>query len=195
MSDAAASARAGHAASGRSPRGARLCAADVASVVTAGTRYRRSVDAAALEPPEASDEVAREENVKHLEWILGIVTRMGNNSMLIKGWSLTVAAASYGFSVNRLDWRLTLIGMITVLGFWSLDTYFLRQERLFRLLYDYVRSDTRAVPRFSMSVHRFLDREAVQYLTVARSQTLLVFYGILLVAGLVAWLVPVFIRV
>jgi hypothetical protein len=153
------------------------------------------VDTAAPEPPETDDQVAREENVKHLEWILGIVTRMGNNSMLIKGWSLTVAAASYGFSVNRLDWRLTLIGMITVLGFWGLDAYFLRQERLFRLLYDYVRSDIRAVSRFSMSVHRFVDRDAVQYVTVARSWTLLLFYGVLLVAGFVTWLAPVFTQV
>jgi len=145
-----------------------------------------------LEKP--SNQISREENVKHLEWILGIVVRMNGNSFLIKSWCLTVTAATYGFAVNRVDWRLTVIGMLAVLGFWLLDTYFLRQERLFRLLYDHVRIDARAVPRFSMATTRYRDREAVRYWNVFGSITLRLFYGILLVLGLTVFILAIIFR-
>ena len=143
------------------------------------------VSAPDLEDP--GNEIAREENVKHLEWILGIVTRMNGNSFLIKSWCLTIAAATYGFAVNRVDWRLTAIGMLAVHGFWLLDTSYLRQERLFRLLYDHVRLNTRAVPRFSMTTTRYQDREVARYQRVFWSLTLTLFYGMLLAVGLVVF--------
>lgn len=56
-----------------------------------------------------SDEIARAENVKHLEMIQAVVTRLAGNSFLIKAWSISVAAAAYGIAVNRVDWRICLI--------------------------------------------------------------------------------------
>src|SRR5687767_8412009 len=79
--------------------------------------------------PELSklDEIERAENVKHLEMIQAIVSRLGSNSIFIKGWALTVAAAAFGFAVNRIDWRVAVFGSIIILGFWFLDAYYLRQ--------------------------------------------------------------------
>lgn len=131
---------------------------------------------------EFSDEVAREENVKHLEMIQAVIARLGGNSFLIKAWAVTAAAAAYGIAVNRIDWRVGLIGILIVLGFWVLDSYYLRQERLFRLHYDYVRSDVRAVPRFSMSTTRFNSR--VRRRAVLFSTSLVTLYGTLVVVGL-----------
>lgn len=133
-------------------------------------------------PDERAD---REENVKHLEMIQSIITRLGGNSFLIKGWCLTVAAATYGFAVNRVDWRITLIGLAVVATFWSLDAYFLRQERLFRHLYNHVRRSWVAVPRFSMNLQPFLGFHTVQRWKVFFSVTLVLFYGSLVVVGIV----------
>jgi hypothetical protein len=130
---------------------------------------------------EVSDDIAREENVKHLEMIQAIVARFAGNSFLIKAWTVTIAAGAYGIAVGRLDWRIELIGTLVVACFWGLDCYFLRQERLFRLLYDYVRSDIRAVPRFAMQTTRFNSR--VHRRAVFFSTTLVTLYGGLIAAG------------
>lgn len=130
---------------------------------------------------DLEEEIARQENVKHLEWIQAIINRLASNSFNIKAWCLTVAAAAYGIAVNRVDWRLSAIGLFVVAAFWFLDSYFLRQERLFRLLYDHVRSDARAVPRFSMHTTRFQPR--VSRWAAFFSTTLLSFYGMLVILG------------
>lgn len=131
--------------------------------------------------PEPVDDIARQENVKHLEMIQSIVTRLASNSFLIKAWTVTLATAAFGISINRADWRLSIIGVAMVIAFWGLDSYFLRQERLFRLLYDYVRSEP-AVPRFAMQTIRFNAR--VHRRAVFFSTTLVILYGSLVLAGL-----------
>jgi hypothetical protein len=127
-------------------------------------------------------EIQREENVKHLEMLQVIINRLASNSFLVKTWSITIATATYGIAVNRSDWRISSIGALAVSIFWIIDSYFLRQERLFRLLYDYVRSDIRAVPRFSMKTTRFNRR--VHRRAVFFSLTLWVLYGMLIAVGL-----------
>ena len=127
------------------------------------------------------EETVREENVKHLEMIETIISRLASNSFLIRAWSVTIATAAYGIAVNRLDWRISSIGILAVLTFWVIDSYYLRQERLFRLLYDYVRSNIRAVPRFSMKTIRFNRR--VHRRVVFFSLTLFTLYGMLIVVG------------
>ena len=130
---------------------------------------------------DLADDVAREENVKHLEMIQVVIGRMTTNSFLIKAWTIPLTAGAYGIAVNRLDWRISTTGIFVVIAFWALDAYYLRQERLFRLLFDYVRSDTRSTPRFSMHTTRFNDR--VAYSAVFFSFTLNVLYGALIGAG------------
>lgn len=131
---------------------------------------------------DRSDETIRTENVKHLEMIQAIVARLAGNSFLIKAWTISVSAAAFGIAINRFDWRLCAVGTFVVLAFWMLDCYFLRQERLYRLLYDYVRSDIRSTPRFSMNVGRF--RPRVHRRAVFFSITLVALYGTLTVIGI-----------
>jgi hypothetical protein len=130
---------------------------------------------------ENDDGVIRSENVKHLEMLQGIISRLAANSFLIKAWSITAAAAFYGIAVNRGDWRISVVGAVLVIAFWVLDSYYLRQERLFRLLYDSVRSDIRAVSRFSMNPTQFHSR--VHRTAVFFSVTLLVLYGSIVAVG------------
>ncbi len=80
------------------------------------------------------------DRVKHLEMIQAIVTRMAGNSFLVKGWTVTVVAALVAVAAKETEIRFALVALIPAVSFWGLDAYYLRYERLFRRLYDGVRS-------------------------------------------------------
>ncbi|MFE0737885.1 hypothetical protein [Streptomyces sp. NPDC058855] len=122
------------------------------------------------------------EEVKHLEMIQAIVTRLANGSFLIKGWTMTIAGVFFGLAASNLSWKLTVSGMIPLFGFWLLDGYYLRQERLFRKLYDDVREPAVTVESFSMNTASYYSN--VPWWGVVRSHTLVNFYGVLLLVDL-----------
>jgi hypothetical protein len=76
---------------------------------------------------------------KHLEFIQNIINRMSNNSFLLKGWNVTVSSAILALIVNNPKPLFAIIAFLSSLSFWGLDAYYLRQERLFRSLYDDLR--------------------------------------------------------
>jgi len=88
----------------------------------------------------------RDALIKHLELIQGVINRQAQNAFAVKGWSITVAAAILTFllsqdSTRQLPNSILLVVLLPTLGFWYLDAYYLRQERIFRLLYSAVRDD------------------------------------------------------
>src|SRR4051812_26441753 len=85
-----------------------------------------------------------------MEMIQAVVSRLAGNSFLIKGWALTLTGAFLGFAVNKDDSGLAAAALVPILVFWALDTYYLRAERLFRALYDRVRSSADAIDPFFM---------------------------------------------
>ena len=116
--------------------------------------------------------------VKHLEFIQGVVNRLGRNSFLLKGWSMTVLVAGALLMVRlRPDQSLfALTLLIPVVGFWLLDAYFLWQERLFRAEYNRVRQQGET--DFAMSPMQHKDLPEHSWLATFRSVTLVLFYGI-----------------
>ncbi|MER6791691.1 hypothetical protein [Amycolatopsis mediterranei] len=123
------------------------------------------------------------ELIKHLEMIQAVVTRLASNSFLIKGWTLTVSAAFYGFTVNKNDWRLGAMGSAVGVVFWFLDSYYLRQERMYRCLYDEVRSEQNSIPIFSLNARKYHKR--VTRRGAFFSTTLSFFYGPIVAVGLI----------
>lgn len=95
---------------------------------------------------------------KHLELIQAVVTRLAGNSFTAKGWSITLIAAIVALSSRTSQPGFVIVGLLPALCFWGLDAYYLRQERLFRKLYDAVRMDLLAaadpprIERYSMDV-------------------------------------------
>ncbi|MDP2823193.1 MAG: hypothetical protein Q8O52_11045 [Sulfuritalea sp.] len=69
-----------------------------------------------------------EKTIAHLGFIQGIVTRMGTNSFLLKGWSVTLVAAMFALAVKDADKRFMLMSYFSVFIFWALDGFFLHQE-------------------------------------------------------------------
>ncbi len=74
--------------------------------------------------------------VKHLEFVQAVIARQAGNSFLLKGWSVTLAAALVALGTNAANAGIAAAGLIPAAVFWGLDAYYLRQERLFRPLYD-----------------------------------------------------------
>ena len=80
------------------------------------------------------------DKLEYLKIIQDVITRMANNSFSLKGWCITIASGIFGINLWRdSEWEKYLLVLVPVLMFWILDTYYLRQERLYRGLYDRVR--------------------------------------------------------
>lgn len=128
----------------------------------------------------------------HLSMIQGVVNRLAQSSFLLKGWSVVLVSALLAFAAASSEEAILVVAFLPALAFWGLDGYFLWQERLYRALYDFVRTqeeadldyelDTRAVPGLG-SQHRWLN--------AVSSRTLLVFHGAILATIVAALVVTV----
>jgi hypothetical protein len=132
--------------------------------------------------------------IRHLEMIQSVVSRLGANGFLVRGWAVTLAGAFLGFAVNGDRWALALAAIAPVLAFWGLDAVFLRSERLFRELYECVRTAEPEVPPFFMAatgpvfaavVWKRGSGELLSWSRTACQQSLVVFYLALVVGALV----------
>ncbi|HYO66386.1 MAG TPA: hypothetical protein VEU33_09915 [Archangium sp.] len=72
--------------------------------------------------------------IKRVELLQNIITRMAQNSFTIKGWAVTVLTALLAFSNKESDRWFAVYALYPAVAFWGLDAYYLMQERLFREL-------------------------------------------------------------
>ena len=66
---------------------------------------------------------------------------------------LTILTGAMAFSTQQVNKRSLYIGLVPIIGFGGLDAYYLMQERLFRNLYDHVRTTEKV--DFSMNTSPF----------------------------------------
>ncbi|MDR1227444.1 MAG: hypothetical protein LBK55_00215 [Azoarcus sp.] len=129
-----------------------------------------------------------EAKLKHLEMIQAIVTRMASNSFWLKGWSLTLVAALLGLFTEKAGAFYPLIAaFLCCIMFWVLDGFFLRQERLFRALYNDVAKKQPEDIDFSMDTRPYRT-QAGSWARVCVRTTLALFHGVVL-ASILALLV------
>ena len=128
-----------------------------------------------------------EYKMKHLELIQNIINRMASNSFLVKGWCVTLVSVLLALESQSSNAKYLLVALLPALMFWILDAYFLRQERLFRKLYDGVRILDEKSIDFSMNISSFT--KTTSWLSALFSQTLLIFYGLILIAIIIAILI------
>lgn len=120
--------------------------------------------------------ILKENEVKYLEFIQNIINRMANNSFILKGWSVTLVTGIIGFSLVSSITHLIFLALIPALIFWGLDAYYLRQERLFRKLYDHVIDASKQTKSFSLNaeIHK---NEVDSWFCTMFSSTLLCLHG------------------
>lgn len=122
-----------------------------------------------------------EQDLKHLELLQSVISRLSNNSFLVKGWCITLNSVLVVVGDRRPAWTAIPVAVTVAVGFWLLDGYYLRQERLFRTLYERVaagRDDP--PPVFTMDAQRYGGR--VTWFEVLLSRPLLFCYGVLATA-------------
>lgn len=88
----------------------------------------------------------------HLEMIQSVITRMSQNSFTLKGWSVTLVAGVFALLEKNIDKMYFLIIYVPIILFWFLDSYYLRQERLYRNLYNKVRLKEEKEIDFNMDI-------------------------------------------
>lgn len=123
-----------------------------------------------------------ERKIAHLEMIQGVINRMGNNSFMIKGWTVTLVSAIFALSIE--NHKFSFIALFPILLFWWLDAFFLYQERLFRKLYNDVTSKDNSSITYSMN-NTIYKNNSDTIFKAALSKTLLCFYGLMLLALIV----------
>ncbi|MBB1076165.1 hypothetical protein HUU62_17310 [Rhodoferax sp. 4810] len=91
--------------------------------------------------------------IKHLEFIQNVITRMGQNSFLIKGWCITLLIGLLALHAHKPHLNLFWSMLILLPTFWELDGFFLMTERRYRALYDRVRILDEVAIDFSMKIN------------------------------------------
>jgi hypothetical protein len=112
--------------------------------------------------------------LRHLEDVQAIITRLSQNSFVIRGWSVTLVSVVFAIISTRAhgSQALLLIALMPALIFWGLDAYYLRQERMFRKLYTAVAHRLTAgaaapeVSPFDMDASRYADEVAGFFATL-----------------------------
>ena len=118
-----------------------------------------------------------EKKLKHLEFIQGVISRLAANSFQMKGWSVVLVAAILVLLAREGRLDAAFIALVPILVLWGLDGHFLWQERLYRALYDHVRTLDEGRIDFSMKVGDLESGVAGTWLGAVRSRTLLCFYA------------------
>ena len=116
--------------------------------------------------------------IAHLGFIQAIITRMGVNSFLLKGWSVTLVAAIFALAAKQADRRFVLLAFFPIAIFWLLDAFFLHQEKLFRRLYELVALGEVDSDQFTLDPKGLKGVPGI--ISVFFSKTLRLFYGSLI---------------
>ena len=120
-----------------------------------------------------------QQKLKHLEFIEGVINRLATNSFQMKGWSVVLVAAILVLLARENRLEAAYIALAPILVLWALDGYFLWQERLYRALYNHVRTLDESQVDFSMNVTPFSTDYRRSWLGATLSRTLFFFYGAL----------------
>lgn len=127
----------------------------------------------------------------HLNMIQQIITRMGNNSFSLKGWSVGIMIAIYAFA-GKNEHKAVIVTLIPLIVFWFLDTYYLMLERKFRELYNEIRLKKENDIDFDMNFNNIKinmkDIKKYGFVNVFFSKTILPFYLVCIITTLIIYL-------
>ena len=103
-----------------------------------------------------------EQKIKHLEMIQGIITRMNQNSFMLKGWMITIVSALLAIYADKGNIGYLIVSIFPILVFWLLDAYYLQQERKFRGIYSDI-VEGKDLPLFKMPIGEYNKKKDCKY--------------------------------
>lgn len=118
---------------------------------------------------------------KEIDLIQNCIDRMAKNSFMLKGWAISLLAVVLALTADKLNPLFLFCSVfIPLLCFWYLDAYFLRTEKMYRKMYEWVlkeRKEGRMDFQYDLEPKRFKE-EVKSHFCIMFSTTLGVFYGI-----------------
>lgn len=120
---------------------------------------------------------------KEIDLIQSVISRMANNSFLLKGWLISLIAVILALTKDSLltnDIKyLSLILILPVIVFWYLDAFFLHKEKCYRKLYEWVIKNRSTSEDFlySLDYSRF-KKDVKSVFGNMFTETIFPFYGI-----------------
>ena len=131
---------------------------------------------------------------KEIDLIQACITRMANNSFLLKGRAISIIAVVLALADKAANPALlSTVLLIPLLSFWYLDAFFLRTEKMYRKMYEWVlekRKNNDSTFLYDLNPNRFKDGVG-SIREVMLSITLKCFYGI----PVLLTLVVIFVRI
>lgn len=121
-----------------------------------------------------------DKKLKHLDFIQGVINRMGHCSFLLKGWSVILVSGLFALAAKETNALFVYLAYLPAIAFWILDGYYLYQERLYRQLYDQIRAREPDDIDFGMNAAIFKGKGNTTWLESILSKTMLLFHGILI---------------
>lgn len=114
--------------------------------------------------------------VKYLEMIQAVISRMASNAFLLKAWTVTLVVAVLGVATSTKRGEVALVALLPLAAFWGLDGFYLSCERRFRRLFDHARTSPPDAVDFSLDPSAFAETDGCNWRDAATSQAVLVFY-------------------
>lgn len=134
---------------------------------------------------------------KEIDLIQNCISRMARNLFMLKGWAISLLAVVIALTADRLDPLFLFCSIfVPVLCFWYLDAFFLRAEKMYRKMYEWVltaRKEENLEYQYDLNPNRFKDKVESQC-RVMFSKTLRVFYGIPLSVVLIVSLYQIVVK-
>ena len=86
-----------------------------------------------------NNKISLEEIHKEIDLIQSCISRIAQNSFMIKGWFVSIYAVILALLPERVNILLLCVSLVLVnLIFWYLDAFFLRTEKIYRKIYAWV---------------------------------------------------------
>lgn len=116
---------------------------------------------------------------KEIDLIQGCINRMAQNSFLLKGWTVSLIAVVLALGKDYEFRYLALLLLLPTVCFWYLDAFFLRTEKMYRKMYEWVIANRKQTEEhlYELNPRRFAGDVPGEF-RVMFSRTLFVFYGI-----------------
>lgn len=133
---------------------------------------------------EENEKFRREILFKEIDLIEACITRMANNSFLIKGWTAAIVSALLAVMEQKDNMPYgSMVALVVATVFWYLDTYYLNLERLYRHKFNWVVENRLQSNEFIFDLNPYMNVEknrkdsyTVRW-DVVFSKTLELFYG------------------
>jgi hypothetical protein len=147
-------------------------------------------------PIPIDPELAQEALHKELDICQSIISRLANNSFQLKTWAIGLTGGVLAIAKDGLfnnpwgSWNIPVLVLVVLYAFWYLDAYFLRQERLFRKIYDKIVADPTCEnrTRYDLKPDEQILTQLESEKQIMWSITLRWFYGIPFLLGVLLFL-------